>query len=121
MSAQGWPAVVLRFCIAPIGNERVATPVLRVDLWAYIEVKSEPYWANYTRWQLLRLGKDTVATYEMQIERLPKLTPPFASRDIERHSSVHNNVQNPNILFLPIKATVCETWLASRYLKICTM
>jgi hypothetical protein len=116
VSAQGWPAVVLRFCIAPIGNERLATPVLRVDLRAHIEVKSEPYyitqWANYTRWQLLRLGKDTVANYEMQIERLPKLTPPFASRDIERHSSVHNNVHNPDTLFLPIKATVCETWLS---------
>jgi hypothetical protein len=109
VSAQGWPAVVLRFCIAPVGKERSATPVLRIDLLAYIEVQvgslwRTPHWFGLRPW----LPWVTIANYEMQIERVPKLTPPFASRDVERHWSE----DYPNTLFLPINGTVCEDWLS---------
>jgi hypothetical protein len=82
VSLQGRPAVVLRFCIAPIGEERSATPVLRVDLRAYVRIP--PHWTAHLA--PLSRGKVTVANYEMDIECVPKLTSPFAPRDIERHS-----------------------------------
>jgi hypothetical protein len=107
VSAQGWPAVVLRFCIAPIGKERSATPVLRVDLWGYIEVV-EPTWTNH--WAPLRPGRVIVANCEMNIERVPKLPSPFALSDIERHGSIGTWPQYPDILFLAINGMACEDW-----------
>jgi len=35
--AEGWPAVVLSFCIVPTGKERSATPALRIDLCIFAE------------------------------------------------------------------------------------
>jgi hypothetical protein len=106
VSARGWTAVVLSFCIAPIGRERSATPVLRVDLCAYIVVGSTRGWAP------LRPGKVTVEDYEINIEEVPKLSPPFGSGYIERHASLGKWPLFPDILFLPINGALCEHWFS---------
>jgi hypothetical protein len=98
-SAQGWPAVVLRLCIAPIGKDRFATPVLRVDLFAWIE----DYWVP------LAPGSTTVENCKINIERVPKLLPPFGPGEIDRHAS---GLIHPPILFLPINGKVCDEWFS---------
>jgi hypothetical protein len=107
VSARGWTAVVLSFCIAPIGRERSATPVLRVDLCAYVVVDG-----STGGWAPLRLGKVPVGDYELNIEEVPKLSPPFGPSDIERHASVGKWPRFPDILFLPINGALCEHWFS---------
>jgi hypothetical protein len=99
-SGQGWPAVVLRFCIAPIGKDRFATPVLRVDSFAWIE---------HYYWVPLAPVTTTVENYEINIERVPKLLPPFGPGEKDRHASA---VMQPPILFLPINGKVCDEWFS---------
>jgi hypothetical protein len=106
VTAQGWPAVELRLCIAPIGKEQSATPVLRIHLCAYI-VMSSGDGALTHRWAPLSSGQVTIANYELTIERVPKLPPPFTPGDAERHLSQWGG---PSILFLPICGAVCEDW-----------
>jgi hypothetical protein len=108
VDAQGWIAVVLSFCIAPIGKERSATPVLRVDLCTCIASESTFGWGPL--WVPLTPGKVTVGNYEIAIERAPKLPPPFGTSDRERHASMETWRQFPNVLFLPINGVVCEGW-----------
>jgi hypothetical protein len=56
-SVEGRPVVVLSFCIVPTGKERSATPVLRVDLGAFIGVfRSTGGW-EACGWAPLRPGK----------------------------------------------------------------
>lgn len=54
-------------------------------------------------------GRVTVANYEINIERLPRLPSPFAPSDIERHGSI-TWPEYPNILFLRINGVAREDW-----------
>jgi hypothetical protein len=87
----GWPAVVLSFCIAPIGEERSATPVLRVDLRATLRGLG---------WIEFRTGHHTVGDHKITIKNIPELPPPFASDVAKRHAF--------EVMFLPVNGTVCE-------------
>jgi hypothetical protein len=100
----GWPAVVLSFCIAPVGGERSATPVLRVDLRALVDLRPLVDLARigFRAWVKFSSGHHTDGDHKIIIKDLPELPPPFTSDFAKRHTF--------EVIFLPINSTVCEAW-----------
>jgi hypothetical protein len=114
--AKGWPAVVLSFGIVPVGKERSATAVLRVDVCAFIHFTGPKKLENggtgfgtEDGFVPLRQGRVTLNNYDINIEHVPTLVPPFTHDHIELHAS--DTHWKRDILFLPINGTVCKDWL----------
>ena len=125
---EGWPTVELRLCVAPLGQERKAAAVLRVELATSFRLPvstrqdpsqnppittfgfSPPQRIPFTRGRFEDRGNWTVL-----IEEIPKLPDPFCNdlRGLLEHFTEGEDFP-PHIVLLPISGRVCEAWLQFR-------
>jgi hypothetical protein len=123
----GWPSVELRLCIAPVGQERKATPVLRIELATSFRLPvpsgqdrrpegiltftfPSPHRIPFTSGRFEIDGK-----WKISVGEIPKLPNPFRNdlRGLVESSSERQD-EPSYIIFLPINGRVCEDWFQFR-------